>query len=46
LTVKIAQNIVIYRDENGEFKKKSEIKKVKGLGPKAFEQCIGFLRIK
>lgn len=46
LTVKIAQNIVVYRDENGEFKKKSEIKKVKGLGPKAFEQCIGFLRIK
>lgn len=46
LTTKIAQNIVVYRDENWEFKKKSELKKVKWLWPKAFEQCIWFLRIK
>lgn len=41
----IAQNIVIYREENGKFKQRTEIKKVKGLGPKAFEQSAGFLRI-
>ncbi|MCT4617696.1 MAG: RNA-binding transcriptional accessory protein [Candidatus Gracilibacteria bacterium] len=46
LTKKIAQNVVSYRNENGEFTKRSEIKKVKGLGPKGFEQAIGFLRIK
>ena len=46
LTPTIAKNVVSYRDENGEFSKKSEVKKVKGLGPKAFEQSIGFLRIK
>ena len=41
----IAQNIVLHRDENGAFKKRSEIKKVARLGPKAFEQAAGFLRI-
>lgn len=41
----IAQNIVNYREENGKFKQRSQIKKVKGLGPKAFEQSAGFLRI-
>lgn len=41
----VAQNIVAHREENGKFKERAEIKKVKGLGPKAFEQCAGFLRI-
>ncbi len=42
---KLAESIVAYRDENGPFKNRSALKKVKGLGPKAFEQCAGFLRI-
>lgn len=42
---KLAQNIVTYRNENGAFAKKSELKKVKGLGAKAFEQAAGFVRI-
>ena len=41
----IAENIVAYRNDNGAFKKRSEIKKVARLGPKAFEQAAGFLRI-
>ena len=41
----IARNIVEYRESNGKFKKREEIKKVKKLGEKAFEQCAGFLRI-
>ncbi len=41
----IAANIVTYRDENGEFSNRSQLKKVPKLGPKAFEQCAGFLRI-
>ncbi|MEQ1715833.1 MAG: Tex family protein [Hyphomicrobium sp.] len=41
----IAQNIVAHRNENGAFKKRTEIKKVARLGPKAFEQAAGFLRI-
>ena len=41
----VAQNIVLHREENGKFKQRTQIKKVKGLGPKAFEQCAGFLRI-
>ncbi|AWX15648.1 RNA-binding transcriptional accessory protein [Mergibacter septicus] len=41
----LAQNIVSYRDENGLFKQRSELKKVPRLGPKAFEQCAGFMRI-
>lgn len=45
LSLTIAKNIVIYRDENWPFTSKSQIKKVKWLWPKAFEQCIGFLRI-
>ena len=40
-----AKNIVAYREENGGFKSRTELKKVKGLGPKAFQQCAGFLRI-
>jgi uncharacterized protein len=38
--------MVIYRNEHGEFESKAQIKKVKGVGPKAYEQAIGFLRIK
>lgn len=41
----IAKNIVEYRDANGRFQKRKELKKVKKLGDKAFEQCAGFLRI-
>ncbi len=41
----IAENIIKYREENGEFTSRQEIKKVPKLGPKAFEQAIGFLRI-
>ncbi|HEX3029453.1 MAG TPA: Tex family protein [Clostridia bacterium] len=41
----IAKNIVEYRETNGKFKKRQELKKVKKLGDKAFEQCAGFLRI-
>ena len=41
----IAGNIVDYRDENGEFTGRSQLKKVPKLGDKAFEQCAGFLRI-
>ena len=42
----IAKNIVVYREENGEFKDRKELLKVAKLGPKAFEQCAGFLRIR
>jgi uncharacterized protein len=42
----LAKNIVAYRDENGAFTDRKTLKKVKRLGPKAFEQCAGFLRIK
>jgi uncharacterized protein len=45
LNTAIAQNIVQHRNEKGAFKKRSEIKKVARLGPKAFEQAAGFLRI-
>jgi uncharacterized protein len=41
----LAQNIVMHRDSNGPFKTRSDIKKVARLGPKAFEQSAGFLRI-
>lgn len=41
----IAQNIVAYREENGKFKNRKELLKVKRLGAKAFEQCAGFLRV-
>ena len=42
----IAKNIVIYREENGQFTDRKELLKVAKLGPKAFEQCAGFLRIR
>ena len=42
----IAKNIVLYREENGEFTDRKELLKVAKLGPKAFEQCAGFLRIR
>jgi uncharacterized protein len=45
LNATIAQNIVLHRNENGAFKKRSDIKKVSRLGPKAFEQAAGFLKI-
>ncbi len=41
----LAKNIEKYKEENGSFRSRKELKKVKGLGPKAFEQCAGFLRI-
>lgn len=41
----LAQNIIAYRDEHGRFNSRSELKKVPRLGPKAFEQCAGFMRI-
>ena len=45
LTKTTAKNIVTYREENGAFTSRSQIKKVPKLGPKAFEQCAGFLRV-
>jgi len=42
----LAQNVVGYRDEHGSFQSRSELKKVPRLGPKAFEQCAGFMRIR
>ena len=45
LSARVADNIVSYRSENGVFQTRSELKKVKGLGPKSFEQAAGFLRI-
>ncbi len=42
----LAKNIVIYREENGGFSSRAELKKVPKLGPKAFQQCAGFLRIR
>ncbi|CEO28673.1 Tex family protein [Paraclostridium sordellii] len=41
----IAKNIIEYREENGDFTSRAQIKKVKRLGPQAFTQCAGFLRI-
>lgn len=46
ITKVIAKNIVAYREENGSFKSRRELLKVAKLGPKAFEQCAGFLRIR
>lgn len=43
---KLAENIIAYRDENGAFTSRDELKKVPKLGTKAFEQCAGFLRIR
>ena len=45
ITAATAKNICTYREENGAFKSRTEFKKVPKLGPKAFEQCAGFLRI-
>ncbi|HAU8252135.1 TPA: S1 RNA-binding domain-containing protein [Vibrio vulnificus] len=45
LSTTLAQNIVDFRDENGRFDSRTTLKKVPRLGPKAFEQCVGFLRI-
>ena len=42
----VAKNIVSYREENGAFRNRKELLKVAGLGPKAFTQCAGFLRIR
>ncbi|MBT5988818.1 RNA-binding transcriptional accessory protein [bacterium] len=42
----LAENIVQYRNQNGAFKNRKTLKKVTKLGPKAFEQCAGFLRVK
>lgn len=41
----VAKNIISYREENGSFKSRTELKKVKRLGPSAFVQCAGFMRI-
>ncbi|MBE7718844.1 MAG: RNA-binding transcriptional accessory protein [Lacrimispora celerecrescens] len=41
----IAKNIVVYREENGAFASRSQLRKVPKLGPKAYEQCAGFMRI-
>ena len=46
ITKAIAENIIIYREENGRFDNRKKLTKVSKLGPKAFEQCAGFLRIK
>ncbi len=45
LTAATAKNIVAYREENGPFSNRTQLKKVTKLGPKAFQQCAGFLRI-
>lgn len=46
LSETVAKNVIEYRNTNGKFTSKAQIKKVKWLGPKAYEQAIGFLRIK
>jgi uncharacterized protein len=45
LSKKVASSVVAYRDQHGAFAKRSELKKVKGLGPKAYEQAAGFIRV-
>ncbi len=45
ISATIAKNMVTYREENGSFKNRKELLKVAKLGPKAFEQCAGFMRI-
>ena len=45
LNATVCKNIVAYREENGAFSSRAELKKVPKLGPKAFEQCAGFLRV-
>nr|WP_256725205.1 Tex family protein [Streptomyces acidiscabies] len=46
VTSTLAENIVAHRDANGPFRSRTELKKVARLGPKAYEQCAGFLRIR
>jgi len=41
----ISKNIINYREENGKFNKREDLKKVAKLGPKTYEQCVGFLRV-
>jgi len=43
---KLAHNMVEHRDQNGPFASRQDLRKISGLGPKAFEQCAGFLRIR
>lgn len=45
LSKSVSKNIVSYREENGRFNSREELKKVSKLGPKTYEQCVGFLRI-
>ena len=45
ITPTVAKNVTVYREENGSFKTRRELLKVPKLGPKAFEQCAGFLRV-
>ena len=45
LSSAVCKNIVAYREQNGRFESRSELKKVPKLGPKAYEQCAGFLRV-
>lgn len=45
LSSAVSKNIVTYREDNGAFSSRAELKKVPKLGPKAFEQCAGFLRV-
>ena len=45
LTATTAKNVVIYREENGAFTSRAQLKKVPKLGPKAYQQCAGFLRV-
>ena len=45
ISAAIAKNIVAYREENGKFANRRQLLKVAKLGPKAFEQCAGFMRI-
>ena len=45
LSMKVAKNIVLYREENGPFENRKKIKKVASMGPKTYEQAVGFLRI-
>ena len=45
ITASVAKNIVAYRDKNGAFKNREELKKVPRLGEQTFTQCAGFLRI-
>lgn len=45
LSAAVCENIVKYREDNGQFNSRAELKKVPKLGPKAYEQCAGFLRV-